>query len=450
MNQYRPLLSASLFVLFLLAPFTLAFASVETPNQTPEQANLRINEFLAANNGGLQDPDEPGTFPDWIELYNPGPTAVSLDGLSLTDDLANPAKSVLPNGLTIPAGGFLLFYADSTPAQGPAVHLSFALGRNGESLGLYHAGTGVLIDTYTYGPQNDNISEGRQTDGGDTWVFFRSPTPGATKPLFPPRVSKIQRAPSQPTAAAPVTVSAVITDERGIANVVLYYFTQPGATPVAAPMTAAGNVYSGQIPAFPDTTVVRYYIEATDIDNLSSRNPVGAPTQSYRYTVGFQPPPLYVNEIMASNTSALPDPDRPGEFPDWIELYNAGSAPLSLDGMFLTDDPTEPTKFAIPLGLPPVPAGGYVLFYADSAATELGGYHTNFSLSNTGEYVGLYASGGNAGVSEYAFAPMNVDISVGRYPDGSDNWAQSVCFTPGATNTPCQVNALIYLPLITR
>jgi hypothetical protein len=214
-------------------------------------------------------------------------------------------------------------------------------------------------------------------------------------------------------------------------------------------MTAAGEVYSGQIPALPDTTVVRYYVEATDLDNLSGRNPVGAPNQVYRYTVGFQPPPLYVNEIMASNTTALPDPDRPTEFPDWIELYNAGSQPLSLDGMFLSDDPTEPTKFPIPLGLPPVAAGGYVLFYADSAAQELGGYHTNFSLSNTGEPVGLYTAGGNAVISEYAFAPMTADISVGRYPDGSDNWQQSICDTPGAANTPCQLDQSLYLPLIT-
>jgi hypothetical protein len=215
-------------------------------------------------------------------------------------------------------------------------------------------------------------------------------------------------------------------------------------------MNAVGEVYSGQIPALPDTTVVRYYVEATDIDNLSSRNPVGAPNQPYRYTVGFQPPPLYINEVMASNTSALPDPERPGEFPDWIELYNAGSQPLSLDGMFLTDDPIEPNKFPIPLGLPSVPAGGYVLFYADSAAMDLGGYHTNFSLSNTGEYVGLYASGGNAVVSEYTFAAMTVDISIGRYPDASDNWRQSVCFSPGATNTPCLSDQSLYLPLVTR
>jgi hypothetical protein len=451
MNQYRPLLFASLLVLLLAVPFTLAFAAEEASAQTPGQSNLRINEFLADNNGGLADPDEPGSFPDWIELYNPGPTEVSLDGLALTDDPNQPTRSLLPDGLTIPAGGFLVLFADSQPDQGP-LHLSFSLGRSGETIALYHAASGTLIDRYDFGPQNENISEGRQTDGGDTWVFFNSPTPGATNELAPPLISNVQRALANPTAAEAVTVSATITDERGIANVVLYYLTQLGAEPTAVPMTAANGVYSAQIPALPDGTVVYYFVEATDIDGLTGLNPLGARNQAepvyYRYTVGYQPPALFINEIMASNLS-ITLPGLPADqFPDWIEIYNAGTEPVSLDSMFLTDDPTEPTKYPIPFGLDPVPPGGYVIFYADSSP-ELGAYHTSFSLSNTeGEHVGLYAAGGNAVVDTYTFAPMGSDTSVGRYPDGSNTWAQSGCSTPGATNTPCKFDHAVRLPLI--
>lgn len=41
------------------------------------------------------------------------------------------------------------------------------------------AGNGV-IDSYVFGPQSSDVSEGRQTDGGLPWVFFTTPTPGAS------------------------------------------------------------------------------------------------------------------------------------------------------------------------------------------------------------------------------------------------------------------------------
>jgi hypothetical protein len=117
--------------------------------------------------------------------------------------------------------------------------------------------------------------------------------------------------------------------------------------------------------------------------------------------------------------------------------------------LFLTDDAAEPTKYPIPFGLPSIPPGGFVIFYADSEFLTLGGYHTNFSLSASGEYVGLYASGGNALIDEIRFPALGADVSFGRYPDGNDNWQQSGCTTPGAVNTPCEFSDLIYLPLVT-
>ena len=44
-----------------------------------------INEFMASNNTGYQDPAFPGQFPDWIELYNPTASTVNLAGWQLKD-----------------------------------------------------------------------------------------------------------------------------------------------------------------------------------------------------------------------------------------------------------------------------------------------------------------------------------------------------------------------------
>ena len=48
---------------------------------------LFVNELMA-DNTVLPDPDEPGAFEDWIEIYNPNATAVDMGGLHLTDNLA--------------------------------------------------------------------------------------------------------------------------------------------------------------------------------------------------------------------------------------------------------------------------------------------------------------------------------------------------------------------------
>src|SRR5688572_5794713 len=74
----------------LLAALVICIGSA---SQTSAQ-NLVITEFVAANANGLQDID--GEFSDWIEIYNPGATNVSLRNWRLTDDSDELAKWVFP------------------------------------------------------------------------------------------------------------------------------------------------------------------------------------------------------------------------------------------------------------------------------------------------------------------------------------------------------------------
>ena len=57
---------------------------------------------------------------------------------------------------------------------------------------------------------------------------------------------------------------------------------------------------------------------------------------------------LVINEFMADNEATIEDPHEPGQYPDWIELYNASDETISLNGLYLTDDVNEPTKWQIP------------------------------------------------------------------------------------------------------
>jgi hypothetical protein len=202
--------------------------------------------------------------------------------------------------------------------------LTFQLSRVSGIIGLYNGVTETVIDSYAYGEQTPDVSEGRQFDGTGNWRFFSPATPGATNTLLPPAISSVSQSPAQPVASAPVTVTAVITDERGVASVTLYY-SMTGTSLLSTTMTlGANNTYNGQIPAQPDGTLVRYYLLARDIDDLTSRAPASSFGQTYRYVVGFQAPLLYINEIMAANATALQNTNfslsRDGEF---VGLYGA-------------------------------------------------------------------------------------------------------------------------------
>jgi hypothetical protein len=80
--------------------------------------------------------DEKGAFGDWIELHNPTDSAIDLFGWSITDDATLPQKNPFPMGLSIPAKGFLLLWADEKVPLGPK-HLGFKLSASGGVVGLF-------------------------------------------------------------------------------------------------------------------------------------------------------------------------------------------------------------------------------------------------------------------------------------------------------------------------
>ena len=60
---------------------------------------------------------------------------------------------------------------------------------------------------------------------------------------------------------------------------------------------------------------------------------------------------LVINEFMADNETTIEDPNEPGEHPDWLELYNGSDSAVVINGMYLTDDFDEPTKWQIPVAV---------------------------------------------------------------------------------------------------
>ncbi len=108
---------------------------------------------------------------DAIELWNTNATAVDLGYWYLTDDLSQPRKYLIPPGTTIPASGYLVFYATNSFSAKSSVNAlgttnqSFALSSEGEAVYLFSGDdqghlTG-FFDGFDFGPADAGVTFGR-------------------------------------------------------------------------------------------------------------------------------------------------------------------------------------------------------------------------------------------------------------------------------------------------
>jgi hypothetical protein len=119
-----------------------------------------------------------------------------------------------------------------------------------------------------------------------------------------------------------------------------------------------------------------------------------------------------LNEILAENVSAL---NHSGTFPDFVELANAGGAPVDLTGWGLTDDGNT-HKFLFPPGTS-VAAGGYLVVWCDAITNTTPGLHSGFAFGRNGDNVFLYDANTNL-IDALSFGLQLTDYSLGRIGNG--------------------------------
>ncbi|UCG56704.1 MAG: lamin tail domain-containing protein [Phycisphaerales bacterium] len=144
--------------------------------------------------------------------------------------------------------------------------------------------------------------------------------------------------------------------------------------------------------------------------------------------------PLVINEVLASNSSVIADPQ--GEYDDWIEIHNHGEGPVDLGGMYLTDDPQQPTNWRFPADQPAITTiapGGYVVVWADGDVGDVG-LHAGFGLSASGDEVLLFDTDGETLIDSISFPQQQADISFGRVPNGGKTLRFMVFPSPGGPN----------------
>ncbi|MGB2863780.1 MAG: lamin tail domain-containing protein [Sedimentisphaerales bacterium] len=184
------------------------------------------------------------------------------------------------------------------------------------------------------------------------------------------------------------------------------------------------QVFAGPWPAPPESFA---HLKADDIINL------------YDFAIladqsNDEGIPLAINEFMASNSDCIQDPQ--GQYDDWIEIHNYGPDAINIGGMYLTDNLSVPTVWRIPANnaaATTIPAGSYLLIWADNDTTD-SGLHANFKLDAKGEEIGLFDSDGVTMIDSIIFADQTADFSFGRYPDAGDNWQFFVSPSPAAQN----------------
>ncbi len=352
-----------------LLPFLLLFITLNLIAQ-----EVVINEFLASNDATIADQD--GEFEDWIELYNNGSASINLAGYALSDDAEDLAQWIFPAGTTIPAKGYLIIWADDDEDQS-GLHANFKLSSGGETIYLTNS-VGAFVDTIEYKDQTTDISFGRIPNGtGDFQVM---------KPTFNAENN---------------------ADSDGDGINADNDCNDADAT-IGAKQTAG--------------TICNDGINITQADQIQSDGCT---------CTGIIPAAngLVINEIMASNSETMADQD--GEFEDWIELYNNGSASIDLEGYYLSDNINNLTKWEFPTGTA-IAAGGYVTVWADEDGMQEG-LHANFKLSASAESVYLVSPVGEL-IDQINYSDLKEDVGLGRNPNGTGDF-QKIIPTFNAQNS---------------
>ena len=147
--------------------------------EIPESGTIIINEILAHSHD---------LAPDWIELYNTTSLPVNIGGWYLSDDnddTASIMKYRIPDGTTIDAESYMVFYQDTSfgSTLNEGCFIPFALSDDGESVYLFSGDDNNLtgyVEEESFQGSLTGESFGRHytSDGSYDFVTMAVATPG--------------------------------------------------------------------------------------------------------------------------------------------------------------------------------------------------------------------------------------------------------------------------------
>lgn len=287
--------------------FAAGLAIAISPASLPRFAAAApvINEIMYRPGTGYPE----NTDLEYVEIYNPDASAVSLDGWSLTSG----ANFVFPAGTTIGAKGYVVVAANPGALAGTTTigpwQTGASLSNNGEKITLSKpgatAGTWDMVDEVRYSADGDWAQRVREAtwngwdwatpangggkslelrnpalsnDNGQNWIASTAAsggTPGAQNTAYttdvPPIIHSVKHSPAVPRTTDNVTITCEVNDEAAPASrtATLYYRNATSTTPPAFSTAVMTNDGTGKftfvLPPTPtDRTIYEFYISSAD------------------------------------------------------------------------------------------------------------------------------------------------------------------------------------------
>lgn len=153
---------------------------------------------------------------------------------------------------------------------------------------------------------------------------------------------------------------------------------------------------------------------------------------------------MRLNEYLVINTSDFQDDF--GQQNAWFEIFNASYGTVDIGGCYLSDDPDNLKKYAIPGGdvLTAIPPRQHVLFWADNEPNH-GTFHVNFDLKNAKEIIFTKGDGKSIidriVISDIYRDSSKANVSFGRLEDGigsitgdGEGWGELSVTSPSTNN----------------
>jgi len=142
---------------------------------------------------------------------------------------------------------------------------------------------------------------------------------------------------------------------------------------------------------------------------------------------------VIINEFSASNYTGVLD--NFGETEDWVELYNAGSSAVDLEGYFLSDNIDNPMKWTFPAGISIGAGEQLLIFLSDRDLVAGATIHAGFKLTQSKqEWVVLTDPNEVLLDAVQLTNPTQMNHSRGRILDGDASWGIFLNPSPGFSN----------------